>query len=306
MIIECVPNISEGRDHAVLERLASVVRTVPGVTLMNVHADADHHRAVYSFLGATGVVETAALALAGAVVETIDMRAHHGQHPRLGALDVMPFVPLAGAPMAAAEVIADRVGAAIAARHAVPVYFYARSARRPDRRRLPDVRRGQYEGLPARLASASGAPDAGPARFDARSGAVIVGAREVLVAFNVWLASDDLTAARAIAHAVRESGGGLPAVQALGVPLPSRGLVQVSLNLVDHHVTPIGAAFDRVEEEAHKRGLAVQRSELVGVTPRAAFAGRSPKSVGLDGFSDALLLDHWVESALSRAERPGA
>jgi glutamate formiminotransferase len=306
VIIECVPNVSEGRDRAVLDRLASVIRAVDGVTLMNVHADPDHHRAVFSFLGAPGAVETAALALATAVVETVDMRAHHGLHPRLGALDVVPFVPLAGAPIAAADTVAGRVGAAIAARHALPVYFYARSARRPDRRRLPDVRRGGYEALAARLATPAGAPDAGPARFDARAGAVVVGARDVLVAFNVWLDSSDLEAARAIARDVRESGGGLRAVQALGVPLPSRGIVQVSLNLVDHRVTPIGVAFDRVAEQARRRGIAVQRAELVGVTPRAAFAGRSPQSVGLADFTDALLLDRWVDAALSRAARPGA
>jgi glutamate formiminotransferase len=306
VLVECVPNISEGRDRALLERLAAVVRAVPGVTLMNVHADADHHRSVFSFLGATGVVETAALALAAAAIESLDMRTHRGLHPRLGAVDVLPFVPLAGAPMAAAEAIAERVGAAIAARHALPVYFYARSARRPDRRRLADVRRGQYEALAARLATADGAPDAGPARFDARSGAVVVGARDVLVAFNVWLKSDDVAAARAIARAVRESDGGLPAVQALGLPLPSRGLAQVSLNLVDHRVTPIGTVFDRVADEARKRSIAVERSELVGVAPRAAFAGRSPASVALDDLAETLLLDRWVETALRPAGQRGA
>jgi glutamate formiminotransferase len=306
VLIECVPNVSEGRDRDVVERLAGAIRGVDGVTLMNVHADPDHHRSVFSFLGSAAAVEAAARALADAALAAIDMRQHHGRHPRLGALDILPFVPLAGAPMSAAIAVAERAGAAIAARHALPVYFYAQAARRPDRRRLPDVRRGEYEGLPARLVAADGAPDVGPARFDARAGAVIAGARDVLVAFNVWLDSDDLAAARGIARTVRTSGGGLPAVQALGVPLPSRGIVQVSLNLLDVRVTPLPVVFDRVQEEARRRGLAVRRGELVGVAPRAAFAGRPPAAVGLTDFSDALLLETWVEAALSRGERSGA
>ena len=289
-MIECVPNVSEGRDPALLARFAGALRVTPGVTLMNVHADPDHHRSVYSFFGDPEAVETSMLALAEAVLEAVDLRRHRGQHPRLGALDVVPFVPLAGMGMDEAVALAHRVGQAIAERHRLPVYYYGHAAIRAARRRLPDVRGRGYEALAERLRGGD-PPDAGPARFDPRAGAVLVGARDILVAFNVWLDRDDVMAAQAIARAVRESGGGLPAVQALGMRLASRNLAQVSMNLLDYRVTPIPVAFDRVCAEAAKRGIAILRAELVGVAPRAAFAGRTPASVGLIDFSPELLLD---------------
>jgi glutamate formiminotransferase len=294
-IVECVPNVSEGRDPARLARFAAVVTATPGVRLADVHADPDHHRSVFTFLGRPAAVAAAALALADAVVAAIDMRDHRGIHPRVGALDVLPFVPLAGTTMAEAVALAHATGQALAARHALPIYYYGEAARRSERRALRALRRGEYEGLAARLASADGAPDDGPARFDARTGAVLVGARDVLIAYNVWLATDDLDAARAIARAVRAAGGGLPAVQALGLPLASRGRVQVSMNLLDYRVTPIPAAFDRVREEAARAGLEVERGELVGLAPRAAFAGRTPASVGLGAPAIESSLDSWLE-----------
>jgi len=296
-LIECVANVSEGRDRARLALFAVAVRGVPGVTLMDVHADADHHRSVFSFLGTPGAVETAALALAERVLGEIDLREHEGVHPRIGALDVVPFVPLAGLEMADAVALARRVGRAIATRHRLPVWYYGHAATRPERRRLPDVRRGGYERLAERLATGGDPPDEGPPRFDARAGAVLVGAREILVAFNVWLDTRDVEVAREVARAVRESSGGLAAVQALGLPLPRRGVVQVSMNLLDHRVTPIPAAFDRVREEAARRGVGIRRAELVGVAPRAAFAGRSPESVGLADFAPELLLDVHVAAS---------
>ncbi|MBI4246729.1 MAG: glutamate formiminotransferase, partial [Candidatus Rokubacteria bacterium] len=200
--------------------------------------------------------------------------------------------------MADAVALARRVGRAIAERHELPVYYYGHAATRESRRRLPEVRHGQYEGLAARLESPAGKPDDGPARFDPRGGAVLIGAREILVAFNVWLDTTDREEARAIAGVVRESDGGLPAVQAMGVTLASRGLVQVSMNLLDYRTTPIPVAFDGVREEAARRSIAVRRSELVGVAPRAAFAGRSPESVGLPDFRPDLLLDTHLAAAL--------
>lgn len=289
-VIESVPNVSEGRDPARLARFAAAIRDVDGVRLMNIHADPDHHRSVYSFLGRAEAVAAAALALADAVMETIDLRHHRGEHPRLGALDVVPFVPLVDATMDEAVALARRVGRAIAERHHVPVFYYGHAATRAARRRLPDVRGRGYEALAERL-RAGDEPDAGPARFDPGTGAVIVGARDILIAFNVWLDGDDVAAARAIAASVRESGGGLPAVQALGVRLITRGVAQVSMNLLDHRVTPIPVAFDRVRAEAARRGIGILRAELVGVAPRAAFAGRTPASVGLPDFSPELFLD---------------
>ncbi len=291
-LVECVPNVSEGRDRGVLDALAAVISTAPGVRLMNVHAEPpDHHRAVFSFLGPPAAVEAAAQALAARILETIDMRRHRGVHPRVGALDVLPFVPLRELSMDEAVALAKRVGRAIAERHALPVYYYGADATRPDRRAPRALRRGEYEGLAARLTTPEGAPADGPPRFDPRAGAVLVGARAILVAFNIWLATGDVGVAREIARAVRESSGGLPAVQAMGVLLASRGVAQVSMNLLDYRRTPIPAVFERVSDEARRRGVAVSRSELVGVAPRAAFDGRAPESVGLADFGPELCLD---------------
>src|SRR5437016_1026539 len=229
--VDCVPIVGEGRDRALIETLVALILAVLGVTLANVHAAPDHHRSVVSFLGGPEAVEAAAVALAARVVALLDMRHHRGIHPRVGALDVLPFVPLVGFTMDQTVALARRVGRAIGARHSLPVYYYGGVATRPGRETPRPLRRGEYEGLPARLTAPDGAPDDGPARFDARSGAVLVGARDLLVAFNVWLTTDDVTAAREIARAVRESSGGLPAVQAMGVPLASRGIAPESVGL---------------------------------------------------------------------------
>src|SRR5207247_1113622 len=191
--------------------------------------------------------------------------------------------------------LAHDTDAALAERHALPVYYYGQAARRPERHALRELRHGEYEGLGARLETDDGRPDDGPARFDARRGAALVGARDVLIAYNVWLATDDLAGARAIAREVRASSGGLRAVQALGLPLASRHRAQVSMNLLDHRVTPIPAAYDRVAEAAAQRGVAIERGELVGLAPHAAFAGRAPASVGLSDFTRERELDFYLE-----------
>jgi len=293
-VLECVPNVSEGRTPSVIDRLARAVTQVAGVRLASVHIDPDHHRSVFTFLGAPEPVQAAALSLARAVFETVDMQSHHGIHPRLGALDVLPFVPLRDLTMADAVTVARTVAARLAADHALPVYLYGAAATAPGRRSLLAVRAGQYEGLPTRLADPSWRPDFGPARFDPRRGAILVGARDVLVAFNVWLDTDDASAARAIARAVRESSGGLPALQAMGGRLERRGIAQVAMNLLDYRVTSLPQAFDAVRSEAARRGVGVRRGELVGLAPRAAFAGRSPESVGLVDWSDAGYLESYL------------
>jgi glutamate formiminotransferase / 5-formyltetrahydrofolate cyclo-ligase len=290
-IIECVPNVSEGQDRRAVDRMGDAIRRVAGVRLVDVHMDPDHHRSVLTFLGSPMAVEIAALALAGEVFALIDMERHRGLHPRMGALDVLPFVPLRGATMAEAATAARRVGEALARAHDVPVYFYGAAATAASRRVLIDVRRGEYEGLPRKLRDPAWRPDAGPARFNSRAGAVAVGARDVLVAYNVWLDSYDLDAAQAVARAVRESSGGLPAVQAMGGRLTRRGLTQVAMNLVDYRRTSIPRAFDAVRTEAARLGVAVRRGELVGLAPRAAFEGRSPESVGLVDFASDRYLD---------------
>ena len=293
-ILECVPNVSEGRSRETVAALGRAITQVPGVRLASVHIDPDHHRSVFTFLGAPAAVQAAALALARAVFAQVDMRAHQGIHPRLGALDVLPFVPLRGLGMAEATTVARAVAARLAEDHQLPVYLYGAAANAPERRSLLAVRAGQYEGLPTRLADPSWRPDYGPARFDPRLGAVLVGARDVLVAYNVWLEGDDLAAARAIARAVRESAGGLPALQALGARLARRGIVEVAMNLLDYRVTSLPQAFDAVRAEAARRGIGVRRGELVGLAPRAAFAGRSPESVGLVDFDEAGYLESYL------------
>lgn len=293
-VLECVPNVSEGRTPSVIDRLARAVTQVAGVRLASVHIDPDHHRSVFTFLGAPEPVQAAALSLARAVFEIVDMQGHHGIHPRLGALDVLPFIPLRDLTMAETVTVARTVAARLAADHALPVYLYGAAATAPGRRSLLAVRAGQYEGLPTRLADPSWRPDFGPARFDPRRGAVLVGARDVLVAYNVWLDTDDASAARAIARAVRESSGGLPALQAMGGRLERRGIAQVAMNLLDYRVTSLPRAFDAVRAEAARRGVGVRRGELVGLAPRAAFAGRSPESVGLVDWTDAGYLESYL------------
>jgi glutamate formiminotransferase len=302
-VLESVPNVSEGRDRRVLARLADAVAGVPGARLADIHTDPDHHRSVFTILGGPGPVVAAVLALADAVFASVDMRVHRGVHRRIGALDVVPFVPLSGLAMADAVACAHEVGRALAERHAVPVYFYGAAATNPARRALHRVRAGEYEGLAARLVDAAWLPDAGPARFDPLKGATAVGARDVLVAYNVWLDTGDLAVARDIARAVRESSGGLPALQAIGVPLAQHGLVQVSMNLLDYRVTSLARAFDAVSVEARRHGVGIERGELVGLAPRAAFAGRAPESVGLPDMTPERYLETHLD-ALARDATP--
>lgn len=290
-ILECVPNVSEGRDRSVIDRVAGAIRSVADVHLADIHADPDHHRSVFTFLGSPAAVEAAAYALAEVALGAIDMRTHRGIHPRIGALDVLPFVPLRGMSMAEAVTIAHRVGRTLGARFELPVFFYAEAALRPERKTLPPIRTGRYEGLATKLSDPAWKPDAGPARLNPRSGATAVGARGILVAFNVWLDSNDLDAARAIARAVRESSEGLPAVQAMGVPLARHGIVQVSLNLLDYRRTSLARVFERVKSEAARRGISIRRSELVGLAPRDAFEGALPESLALPDFTPAKLLE---------------
>jgi glutamate formiminotransferase / 5-formyltetrahydrofolate cyclo-ligase len=293
-LLECVPNVSEGRDPRAVEAIAEAVRAVSGARLADVHVDPDHNRSVFTFLGSPRAVEEAAVALAAAVLTRVDMREHHGIHPRIGALDVLPFVPLRELAMDDAVAIARRVGERLGREHGVPVYFYGAAATRTERRAVRDIRRGEYEGLAARLADPAWCPDCGPAVFHPRGGAMAIGARDILVAYNIWLDSSDLSAAKAIASAVRESSGGLPCVQALGLPLERRGLVQVSMNLLDYRRTGIARAYDAVAAEAARRGIPIKRAELVGLAPRAAFEGRAPASVGLPDLTDARYLETYL------------
>ena len=279
-MIECVPNVSEGRDHGVLRTLGDAV-TAAGARLVDVHADVDHHRSVFTFLGEPDVVRRAALALGRAAVHAIDMRRHHGVHPRLGALDVMPFVPLLGSSMADAVAVAHDVGRALAESENLPVFFYGDAALSPERRELPRLRAGEFEGLAARLADPAWRPDAGPSIAHPTAGAAVSGARRVLIAFNAVLDTDDIEVARRIARSIRESSGGLSAVRAIGVSLANRTQTQVAMNLLDYRRTLPSVAADRIEAECTAAGTRVLEYELVGCAPADAFKGFTRPVAGL-------------------------
>ncbi len=272
-LLETVPNVSEGRRPEVVERLAAAAAGAGGARLLDLHVDPDHNRSVLTLAGEAPELIAALLALYEAALAEIDLTRHRGAHPRVGAVDVVPFVPLAGAATADAVAAARTLGAAVAARFGVPVYLYEAAASRPERRRLPDLRRGGFEGFPAKMAQPGWEPDFGPSRVHPTAGVSIVGARDFLIAFNALLDTADLGVARAVARAVRESGGGLPAVRAIGVHLASRGRAQVSMNLLDYRRTSMAEALAAVEAEAARHGARVTETEIVGLVPRAAVCG---------------------------------
>jgi glutamate formiminotransferase len=270
-LVESVPNFSEGRRTEVVDRLAEAVSGTPGVHLLDRTSDASHNRSVLTLAGeATGVADALESAVAIAI-EAIDMERQSGEHPRIGAVDVIPFIPLGDATMDDAVTLARAFGARIAGRFDLPVYLYARAAMRPERTRLADVRRGQYEGLRAAIRTdPERRPDFGPARTHPSAGAVAVGARPFLIAYNVNLASTDLELAKRIARIVRESGGGLPGVQANGFRLDDPDCAQVSMNLLDFGVTPLWRVWEAVEVEARAAGVEPAESELIGLAPLAS------------------------------------
>jgi glutamate formiminotransferase / 5-formyltetrahydrofolate cyclo-ligase len=269
-LIECVPNVSEGRDPIVIRHLADSVKR-GGAHLVDVHSDVDHHRSVFTFMGSAEVVERSLLELAREAVRLIDLRGHRGVHPRVGAIDVIPFVPLCGATMRDAIAAAHAVGLAFAAECDVPVFFYGAAAARRDRRELPTIRRGGFERLAERLCAPGWRPDAGPSAPHPTAGVSVIGARGPLVAFNALLDTDNANIAGAIARTIRESSGGLPSVQAMGVFLASRGAGQVSMNLLDYRVTPPQEVAERIEAEAGSYGTSVREYELVGCAPLRVF-----------------------------------
>jgi glutamate formiminotransferase len=269
-LVECVPNISEGRRPEVMDTIQSAVAGVRGAVLLDRHADAAHNRMVLTFAGPPGPVAEAAFRVVARSAELIDLDQHRGVHPRMGAADVVPFVPLGSTTMALCVELAVRVGRRIAAELDLPVYLYAEAAQRPERRRLPDIRRGEYEHLRERVPIDTRlAPDFGPARLGP-AGATAVGARPPLIAYNVTLATGDLALARGIARTIRESSGGLPAVQARGFPTEDPSVVQVSVNLLDFRRTPLHVVFERIRHLAEQQGVEVLASELVGMAPTAA------------------------------------
>ena len=284
MLIESVPNFSEGRRLRVVDALADAVTATPGVALLDRTSDASHNRSVLTMAGEAEAVSAALERTIEIAIRDIDMEIHAGEHPRIGAVDVIPFVPLGETTMDAAIALARRFGEHIAERFDLPVYLYARAALRPDRVRLADVRRGGYEGLRAEIGQNGRGPDFGPARTHSRAGAVAVGARPFLVAWNINLESPDVELARRIARRVRESGGGLPAVQANGFMIEELGCAQVSMNLLDVGTTPMWRVWEEVGAIAAEDGVALRESELIGLAPLAAFLDTADhvRGVGAD------------------------
>jgi glutamate formiminotransferase len=300
-IVECVPNFSEGRRPEVVARLVAAVESVEGAAVLDTHVDADHNRSVITFVGGVESVVEAAVRVAARAAELIDLRRHAGVHPRVGALDVLPFVPVRGVTLEDCVRLAHAAGARIAREVGVPVYFYESAARRPDRVNLEDVRRGGFELLREEIeTNPERAPDEGAARLHETAGACVVGARSLLVAYNVNLDTTDLTVARRVARAVRGRDGGLRFLKALGFELRGRGLTQVSMNLVRFEQTELHHAFEAVRREAARYGVRVAGSEIVGLIPQAALDRGAEYFLRIENFSPDLVLENRIASALAK------
>ena len=294
-LLGVVPNFSEGRRRDVIDAIVAALH-VDGARVVFAEADPDHHRLDTTVLGPADAVRGSAIAGAAVAIDRIDMFEHRGGHPRMGAVDVVPFMPVRGVEMDTCVELARAVGRELAETFSLPVYLYGEAAVLPDRRSLADVRKGEFEGLRAAVAAGDRLPDFGPHEIG-RAGATAVGARKPLVAFNTYLSGTDERPAQEIAREIRESSGGLPAVRAIGFAVPERGCVTVSMNLIDVEVTGVRAAFDAVARAAAARGLEVLDSEIVGLAPAGALPEGTEEHVRLAGFSpDAQILERLVET----------
>jgi glutamate formiminotransferase len=299
VLVECVPNFSEGRDEAVLGQIADALLSVGGVALLGREADSDHNRSVFTIAGPPPAVKEAAVRAVGVASRLIDLRRQTGEHPRIGAADVVPFVPVEGITLEDCAALAVEAGQEIWDRFGVPVYYYEASARRPDRRKLEDVRRGQFEGLSAELKeSGSRAPDVGGPLLHESAGAVVVGARKFLIAYNINLATPNVDVAKRIAKKIRASSGGMPNVKALGLMLHSRNQAQVSMNLTDFEVTPPHAVYEAVAREAAAVGVDVASSELIGFIPRGAVEAGFAAMLRFENFRSAAVLENALAAKL--------
>jgi glutamate formiminotransferase/formiminotetrahydrofolate cyclodeaminase len=294
-IVECVPNFSEGRRKEVVDLIQGDIGSVPGVQLLDLEMDADHNRCVITFAGSPEAVEQAAFNGIQQAAQLIDMDEHRGEHPRLGATDVVPFVPISEVTMEECVQMARRLGERVGRELEIPVYLYEHAATRPDRVDLADVRRGEYEALKEELsANPDREPDFGPRKIG-KAGATIIGAREPLIAYNVYLNTADLKVAQEIARSVRHSSGGLRFVKALGLFIEGRGLVQVSMNLTDYRRTPIHRAVEQIRREAQRYGVNVVSSEIVGLVPRQALLDAAEFYLQIENFSPQLVLESHLE-----------
>jgi glutamate formiminotransferase len=294
-LVECVPNFSEGRKPETVQSISETIAVVETACVLDTHIDPDHNRSVITFVASPEHVVEAAVQAVRRAAELIDMRMHHGEHPRLGATDVLPFIPISGVTMDDCVRLAHEAGKRIATELSIPVYFYERAARRPDRVNLEDVRRGMLELLREQITTnPDRVPDEGAPVVHNTAGAIAVGARPFLIAFNVVLRSDDITLARQIAKAIRASSGGLPSVKALGFRLATRSCVQVSMNLVNYEVTGMETAYEAVRREAEQLGVEIDSAEIVGLVPRAALNREAAYFSKLQDFSEAKILENQI------------
>jgi glutamate formiminotransferase len=294
-IVECVPNFSEGRRKEVVDKIVYSIRSVPGVKVLDVEMDPDHNRSVVTFVGNKETVQEGAFRGARAARELIDLTKHQGQHPRMGALDVLPFVPLSGVTMEDCVEIANKVASRIARELKIPIYLYESAAKRPERKNLEDVRRGEFEGLrDAIVKDVARYPDYGARAVHPTAGATAVGARMPLIAFNVNLDSKDIGVAKEIAKKIRASSGGLPNVKALGFALEHKGVVQVSMNLTDYTVTPISKVFDAIRNEAKSRKVGITEGELIGLIPLDAVCDIASKFLMMSSFTSNQVLERRI------------
>jgi glutamate formiminotransferase len=291
-IIECIPNISEGQRPDVVAAIAAAVGQTPGVRVLDVSSDAAHHRSVLTLAGDAQGLKAAILTLFEQTLAVVDLRTQRGEHPRLGAVDVVPFVPIEGVTMSDCVALAREAGKAVADRFGVPVYLYEEAAADLSRRNLEDIRRGEFEGLGAKMATAGWAPDFGPSTPHPRAGATVIGARMPLIAYNINLATDRINVAKKIAAAVRQSSGGLRFVKAMGVMLSDRGVAQVSMNLTNFEKTSIPRVFEMVKREAERYGVTILESEIVGLIPQAALLAAAEYYLQIEGFNSMQVLEN--------------
>ena len=293
-IIECVPNVSEGRDQEKISELVKEVVSTEGVKLLDYSSDKDHNRTVITFVGDKEGVKEAAFKLIKKASEIIDMRYHKGEHPRIGAVDVVPFVPVKNVTMEECVQIARELGERVGKELNIPVYLYEEAATTPERKNLENIRRGEYEGFFEKIKKPEWKPDFGPSEMNPKSGATVIGARNFLIAFNVNLGTNDIEIANKIAKAVRFSSGGYRYVKAMGVELKERGIVQVSMNLTDFNKTPIYRVFETIKAEASRYGVNVIGSEIIGLVPSKALLDVADYYLRLENFSMDMVLENRI------------
>lgn len=290
-LVECVPNFSEGRRPEVIDAIVAEVKIVEGVKLLDVKPDASHNRVVVTFVGEPQAVKQAAFNACAKAAELIDMEKHQGEHPRIGATDVIPFIPVSEVTLEECVQLANELGQEIAEKLNIPIYLYEAAAKTPARKKLPDVRKGQYEGLKEEIVKPERHPDFGPAKMHPQAGATVVGARQFLIAYNINLDTSDVNIAKKIANAIREAKGGYRDVRAMGVMIEERNMAQVTINMVDYTGTPLHRVFETVKFEAARYGVNVIGSEIVGLTPMQALLDAAEFYLRIEGFERKQVLE---------------